>query len=80
MTPKPADAPAVSEIYELLRYAATRKLPIAATYDGQPDCFALMLVDESQADCTCFAISLEEVAIVPNYWRQKARVYGVASL
>lgn len=36
MTPKPADASAVSEIYELLRYAATRKLPIAATYDGQP--------------------------------------------
>lgn len=36
MTPKPADAYAVSEIYELLRYAATRKQPIAATYDGQP--------------------------------------------
>src|SRR6202162_1752371 len=36
MTPKPADASAVSEIYELLRYAATRKQPIAATYDGQP--------------------------------------------
>jgi hypothetical protein len=36
MTPKPADASAVSEIYELLRYAATRKQPIAATYDGHP--------------------------------------------
>src|SRR5580700_949552 len=36
MTPKPANASAVSEIYELLRYAATRKQPIAATYDGQP--------------------------------------------
>jgi hypothetical protein len=36
MTPKPADASAVSEIYELLRYAATRKQPIAAIYDGQP--------------------------------------------
>lgn len=36
MTPKPADASAGSEIYELLRYAATRKQPIAATYDGQP--------------------------------------------
>jgi hypothetical protein len=36
MTPKPADASAVSEIYELLRFAATRKQPIAATYDGQP--------------------------------------------
>jgi hypothetical protein len=39
MTPKSADASAVSEIYELLRYAATRKQPIAATYDGQPRLF-----------------------------------------
>src|ERR1041384_8581153 len=39
MTPKPADASAVSEIYELLRNAATRKQPIAATYDGQPRLF-----------------------------------------
>ena len=36
MTPKPADASAVSEIYELLRYAAVRRQPVAATYDGQP--------------------------------------------
>ena len=36
MTPKPGDGSAVSEIYELLRYAATCKQPIAATYDGQP--------------------------------------------
>ena len=36
MTPKPAGTSAVSEIYELLRDAATRKQPIAATYDGQP--------------------------------------------
>ena len=26
----------MSEIYELLRYASTRKQPIAAIYDGQP--------------------------------------------
>jgi hypothetical protein len=36
MTPKPADASAASEIYELLRYAASHKQPIAASYDGQP--------------------------------------------
>ena len=36
MTPKPAEANGVSEIYELLRYAAARKQPVAATYDGQP--------------------------------------------
>lgn len=36
MTPKPAHASALSEIYDLLRYAAARKQPIAATYDGQP--------------------------------------------
>jgi hypothetical protein len=39
MTPKPADASALSEIYELLRDAAARKQPIAATYDGQPRLF-----------------------------------------
>src|SRR5580692_2541141 len=36
MTPKPAEAWAVSEIYELLRRAAIRRQPGAATYDGQP--------------------------------------------
>ena len=36
MTPRPADASTVGGIYELLRYAATRKQPVAATYDGQP--------------------------------------------
>ena len=36
MTPKPAEANAVSEIYELLRYAAAHRQPVAATYDGQP--------------------------------------------
>jgi hypothetical protein len=36
MTPKLADANDVSEIYELLRYAAAHKQPVAATYDGQP--------------------------------------------
>src|SRR5437879_1385573 len=35
MTPKPAEASGVSEIYELLRYAAARRQPVAATYDGQ---------------------------------------------
>ena len=36
MTPKPAGASSASEIYELLRYAAMRRQPVAATYDGQP--------------------------------------------
>jgi len=36
MTPKPAEASGVSETYELLRYAAARRQPVAATYDGQP--------------------------------------------
>ena len=36
MTAKPAEASGASEIYELLRYAAARKQPVAATYDGQP--------------------------------------------
>jgi hypothetical protein len=36
MTPKSADASSVNEIYELLRYAANRRQPVAATYDGQP--------------------------------------------
>jgi hypothetical protein len=36
MTPKPAEASGVSEIYELLRYAAAGRQPVTATYDGQP--------------------------------------------
>ena len=34
MTPKPAEANGVSEIYELLRLAAARRQPVAAIYDG----------------------------------------------
>jgi hypothetical protein len=36
MTPQPANVQAVSEIYELLRLAAARRQPLAATYDGLP--------------------------------------------
>ena len=35
MTPKPTSASAESEIYEVLRYSASHKQPVAATYDGQ---------------------------------------------
>jgi hypothetical protein len=34
MTPQPAEAQAVREIYALLRLAAGRRQPVAATYDG----------------------------------------------
>jgi len=44
-----------------------------------PDCSALMLGAESQADGTCSAISLEEVVIVPRRWPKRAGVSGVAS-
>jgi hypothetical protein len=36
MTPQPAKAQAVSEIYALLRLAAARRQPVAATYAGLP--------------------------------------------
>ena len=36
MTPKPADASAASRVYGLLLYAASRRQPVAASYDGQP--------------------------------------------
>ena len=36
MTPKPAEAHTVSEIYGLLRYAAAHGQPVAASYDDQP--------------------------------------------
>ena len=35
MTPTPAEASSLSEMYELLRYAAERRQPVAAIYDGQ---------------------------------------------
>src|SRR5258707_14366416 len=34
MTPEPTGAQAVREIYALLRLAAARRQPVAATYDG----------------------------------------------
>ena len=36
MTPQPAKAHSVSEVYELLRLAAACRHPVAAIYDGQP--------------------------------------------
>ena len=36
MTPQPAGAQAVSEIYVLLRLATARRQPVAAVYDGLP--------------------------------------------
>ena len=36
MTPTPAEASSFSGIYELLRYAAEHRQPVAAIYDGQP--------------------------------------------
>ena len=36
MTPRPSDATTESKVYELLRYAAIRRQPVAAIYDGQP--------------------------------------------
>jgi hypothetical protein len=36
MTPQPAGGETVSGIYELLRFAATRRQPVAAIYDGLP--------------------------------------------
>ena len=35
MTPRPAEAQAVMEIYGLLRLAAARRQPVAATYNGR---------------------------------------------
>ena len=35
MTPSPTEEPAVSEIYELLRQAASCRQPVTATYDGE---------------------------------------------
>jgi hypothetical protein len=36
MTPRPIEERAVSEVYELLRYAASRRQPVAAIYDLEP--------------------------------------------
>ena len=80
MTPKPAELSGVSEIYELLRYAAARRQPVAATMMDNLDCFALMLGGENQAACMSSAISSEEVVIVSSRYLQKVGVFGVAWL
>jgi hypothetical protein len=67
MTPEPAAALSVSEVYEILRDAATRRQPVAATYDGQPRLLCPHVGAESQADGMSCAISLEGVASVPSH-------------
>jgi len=65
MTPQPAEAQAVEYIYSLLRLAAARRQPVAATYMVvYSGCFVPMCWAENQADSMCFAINLEEVAVV----------------
>ncbi len=80
MTPEPAEASTVSEIYELLRRAAIRRQPVAATYDG-----LLRLLcphvggPESQVDGMSSAISSEGRVILSGHWYPRAAVSGVAS-
>src|SRR5580658_6073210 len=80
MTPKPVEANGVREIYELLRYAAAHRQPVAATYDGQPRLLCPHVGGESQAACRSSAISSEEVVIVSSLWPQRIGVFGVAWL
>src|SRR5713226_7560625 len=78
MTPQPADAQAVRGIYALLRLAAARRQPVAATYDGLLRLLCPHVLGR-KSGCICSAISLEEVAIVACRWRQEEWVAGVAS-
>ena len=77
MTPKPAELSGVSEIYELLRFAAVhRQSPMM----DNPDCFALMLGGGNHVACMSFAFSSEDAVIVSSRWPQKVGVFGVAWL
>ena len=79
MTPKPTCASAESEIYEVLRYSASHRQPVAATYDGQTGLLCPHVGGRKSAECTFSAIRLEEVVIVPSRWRQKVMASGDAS-
>jgi hypothetical protein len=79
MTPKPTCASVGSEIYEVLRYSASHRQPLAATYGGQPRLLCPHVGGRKSGGMHVLCIRLEEVVIVPRRWRQKATVSGDAS-
>src|SRR5947209_6403341 len=80
MTPKAAETSGVSEVYKLLRYAAARKKPVAATYDGQPRLHCPHVGGRKSGRlhvfCYQFGGSSNSVEPLP----QKVGVFGVAWL
>src|ERR1700732_3614507 len=79
MTPEPVRAQAIREIYELLHLAAARGEPVAQPMMAYVGCFVPMSWVESQADCICSAINLEEVATAACHGCQNEWVSGAAS-
>jgi len=78
MTPTPAEASTLSEIYELLRYQRSTGSRLRRSMTHNLDCFALLSGDESQAGAMSSAISSEEGVTVSSRWRQWVAVSGVA--
>src|SRR5215472_9619482 len=79
MTPRSSDPPATSEVYELLRYAAIRRQPVAAIYDGQPRllCPHVGGWKEGRRNVFCYQFGGRSNSIKPL--SPEARVSGVAS-
>ena len=80
MTPKPVEANGVREIYELLRYAAAHRQPVAATYDGQPRllCPHVGGRKSSRLQVFCYQFGGSSNSVDPL--AQKVAVFGVAWL
>ena len=54
MTPRPSARSAVSEVYELLRYAATHRQPVTAVYDRQPRLLCPHVAGRKEGRCNVF--------------------------
>ena len=68
MTPRPTEGTAVSEVYELLRYAASRRQPVTATYDGETRLLCPHVGGRKSGRWNVFCYQLEEAVIVPRRW------------
>lgn len=79
MAPGPATALSASEVYEILRKAATRRQPVAATSDGQARLICPHFGGRKLVSGTSFATSSEELATVPSRWARRAEAFGVVS-
>jgi hypothetical protein len=79
MTPQPAKAAALSEVYDLLRLAAARRQPVAAIYDGLPRLLCPHVLGKKSGRLHAFFYQFGGPAPVALRRRQKEWAAGAVS-